>query len=260
LTRTFEKIKIGFRSFFAPSDSPALVAQLNEIAEFAAKNPESLTKFQPGVTPRRIQTAFGFKTTKKPVSALQALAVVASPKGETVLKGLGNVKAIKARKIVIAGAKAIRPIAAFGGNRFAISKVSRGIALGINVISVSPVDVAVSFAFAIAELQQDPDRFGSSELTFLGDEEATRGEFVDVFAKEDVFVSQEGLQIAQVVTETADQLAFGFIPEETQLRGTEILAALFIDPVLKGASFLAEGIVSIQGDDPTVAPIGEAGF
>lgn len=239
----FKRIKIGVRTFLAPVDNPALIAQLDEIAEFAAKNPELL-----------------FVPEGKVPGVLRSMAVVFSPKGEPILKALGNVKGLKARKIIIGGAKAVRPLAQFSGNKFAISRVSRATALGINLISVSPVDILVSFAFAVAELQQNQERFGEDKLTFLGDEEPTVGRIFDVGGKKDVFVSQESLLIAQLFTETVDQLAFGFIPEAGQERATEILAAIFVEPVLDLAKFLAGGLERIQGDDPSVAPIGEAGF
>lgn len=258
MVRTFKRIKIGLRSFLAPSDSPAIISMLEEIAEFSRKNPEALREFAPN-KPRRVQTVFGFKTTTKPVSKLSSLSVSLGPKGVKTLTELGNLKAVRARKILGLTGKLIRPTGQFAGI-FAVSRVSRGVGLGLNILSVGPTDFLVSFAFAIAELQQNPDRFGSTEVTFAGDEEATRGEVVDVFGKQDVFVSQEALQISQLATEAVDQLAFGFIPEAGQRKATNILGALFVDPVLGFARTLAGALTDIQGDEPTVGTIGEAGF
>lgn len=248
MARTWKKIKIGARSFFAPSDSPAIAAMLEEIAEFNAKNPGLLMQKNP---PRRVQTAFGFRTTTKGVSKVSAMGVALGPRGEDVLKALGNLPAIRARKVLGATGKVIRPLAAFGGNTFAVSRVGRGIGLGLNILSVGPMDILVSAVFAIVELRSDPERFGEQQVTLAGDEDPTKGRIIDVFGKEDVFVSQESLQLAQIGTEIADQLVFGFIPESRQERATELIAALFIEPILDFAKSLVFTGIDPEGTQAT---------
>lgn len=225
MAQIFRKWTIQFRTFLAPVDNFAITGLMDEIAEFAAKNPELL-----------------WKPTGKVPGIITSYALALGPKGKKFL----DPTALKFKKRLGRIGSIARPIFFASGLPVATTKLPRGLAFAANVASFGSMDLFMSVVFAIVNLRKSEreGKFREETATIQGEE--FEGRRVQVAGKEGFFVREESSLLAEAITETADQLAFDLLPEAKQETRTRQLS-IFIEGLFRGADTLV--FTGLEGSD-----------
>lgn len=222
MARIFTKHIIGFRTFFAPAESIALNQLFADMAEWQAEQIAKgkfipVEKFKPRL--------------------LDGLMILGNKKAIMETLDPRTPKAI--RRLAVAGKVARPALNVLGGQFLSLSTRQFGglIGLSLNLLRVSPIDVVISAAFAFHELrfQDFETEFGVGEGGTQSTQQTFRGTNIP-FA-----VSRESLGAGFLISETIDQLAFGFVPERGQQGLTLIFAQLLEAPIVAAKFFGGPG-------------------
>jgi len=228
VARIFKKWTIGFTTFLAPVDIPVITKMMDEIAAFAAKNPDLLLNLK---ADRVVQTPFGFKVRKKGVSGITALAVALGPKGDAILRDTGNLAGLGTKKRIGRLASMGRPLMAISPIK--VPLVPRAVGLGLNLIKIGPLDIFVSLVltvFALRAAERRGEFTGEVRIGFEGEE--LEGRTVSILGK-GFFVREQAAGLAFAATEFVDQLLFGVIPDEAVKEPATGVLAAFIEGALQ---------------------------
>lgn len=227
---------------------------MEELAAFAAKNPDLVVQ-KGGI--RVVQTPFGFKRTAKLPSTITSLIAVLGPKGDKILRETENLAGLRFKKRLGRIGSVARPILLSSSLGGVAGRLPRAAALGLNLFNISPLDVVVSFIFAIVNVRKSlaSGEFGG-EIRITKDDEEIEGRIVTRFGQE-TFVREEASGQAFLITETFDQLAFGLVPEGQQEEQTEDLSLIF-EAVIRAGEFLS--FTGFEGESQAAPALGTGRF